>query len=720
MFSGLHDVDWASMYCGSEVPALLEALRSPHAEERGKALQEFYGVVHHQGDVYFSTTASLPFLFELAGDPGTPDRAEIVALLVSIGEHAVESGEYVSNGISDHSGAAAVIRDRAQSFVAFAAEADRRVRRAAIPGLGLFVDDPHRALALLRDRLSKESGLAEQLLVVETTARLALRLPAIVPDATAWLAGLTGGPEIRLAALVHRARCTPEQISDDLVRAAIGLLREIAAATPPEQPWPDSPPAALPADGVPAFVAAAFEDMDRSSRRHTPITDVLRMFHELLGPRVAPRTELLTEQLRSPDPGTRLDAIRMSGELVGPWQGDHSGLVTLVAGQLGAANLEVAAEAATVLESHHPAAEPAREALAALVAAQLTEHGPDVWTTPRPHLRRAHQQAVRALARLGDMRALPSLLVALDSGVDAWRAVQVAGCLPQAADQLVRRLRDHLRHVDLTQDWRAMEANASMSALAKLGGSAALAAVTETLAAAVGHGQWGTVCSGLEALAVLRPDSPAAIIETLAAAVRHEQWRAVSAALKGLGAMGPAAAPALEAIRSLAVVGEDWVRPTAVAALWAVGGDRAEVIPLLLDLLDGAPGTAASADVLAEIGPPAGAALPRLRAQLTHEDAWVRVCCAAALWEIGGEPEAPAVLDALLQAWTENSLTSARVAACLKRMGAAAKPALPRFRAELARPDRDDDLFGNRADVTAELHRVVEGLDYAGDAVRDR
>jgi hypothetical protein len=102
---------------------------------------------------------------------------------------------------------------------------------------------------------------------------------------------------------------------------------------------------------------------------------------------------------------------------------------------------------------------------------------------------------------------------------------------------------------------------------------------------------------------------------------------------------------------------------------------------------------------------------------LTHGDAWVRVCCAAALWEIGGEPEAPAVLDALLQAWTESSLTTARVAACLKRMGAAAKPALPRFRAELARPDWDDDLFGDRADVTAELHRVVEELDHAGDAV---
>ncbi|MFJ8113395.1 hypothetical protein [Streptomyces sp. NPDC096132] len=41
------------------------------------------------------------------------------------------------------------------------------------------------------------------------------------------------------------------------------------------------------------------------------------------------------------------------------------------------------------------------------------------------------------MARLGDARALPGLLAALDSDLDARRAIQVAGHLPQAADQLV-------------------------------------------------------------------------------------------------------------------------------------------------------------------------------------------------------------------------------------------------------------------------------------------
>jgi hypothetical protein len=83
MFSGLHDVDWASMHhaygSADEVPALLEALRSADTTERGKALDAFYNKVHHQGDVYPGTTASLPFLLELARDPAAPIRPEIVA-----------------------------------------------------------------------------------------------------------------------------------------------------------------------------------------------------------------------------------------------------------------------------------------------------------------------------------------------------------------------------------------------------------------------------------------------------------------------------------------------------------------------------------------------------------------------------------------------------------------------------------------------------------------
>lgn len=670
MFDGLHDIDWASMEhaygSAEEVPALLTALRSPDAGERSKALDRFYGAVHHQGSVYPPTAASLPFLFELAADGATPDRAAVVALLVSIGRESLDRGfeddgteieYYPPMGCAQ---VVAFLRERGVEFAELARDPDPDVRLAAIPGLGLFLDDADRAAAVPRERLAAERGITARLRIVEAAATLALRLPAATQQVMDWLAGLAAdpaqSPATRLAAVVQRARCAPDEIGEDVVPAVVGLLRETARAIPVRRIAPAPTRPAAPTDGVAPQIVAAFEDLDRHTRVHAPTTVLLRTFHEALGARVPERTVVLAEQLSSPDPGSRLDAVRTSGELMRTWRGDHTRLLLLVTDQLTTADQEVAAEAAAVLESCHPIAAPAREALAAHIDAQRAAHSPDVWAAPQALLRRSHQEAVRALARLGDTRALPSLLAALDSDVDAWRAIQVAGHLPQAADQLVPRLCDHLRRIDLSQQWTEMSANAILSALAALGDPAAVPVVADTLGAAV----------------------------------RHERHGVTRSALKALGAFGPAATGARDTIRSLTTATDAHVRPAAVAALWAVGGDLSEVMPLLLDLLDDRITFRISdaADLLGEIGPPASVALPRLRGLLTHDYEWVRVHCAAALWEIGGQAEAPAVLDALLQAMAKNSATANHVVACLDRMGPLAAPALPLLREQLAQPRR--------------------------------
>src|SRR4029077_15688345 len=94
-------------------------------------------------------------------------------------------------------------------------------------------------------------------------------------------------------------------------------------------------------------------------------------------------------------------------------------------------------------------------------------------------------------------------------------------------------------------------------------------------------------------------------------------------------------------------------RPAAVRALWAVGRDQEKALPLLGDLLAERAffKITAAADVAGEIGPPAAAVLPRLAGALAHSYEWVRVHCAAAIWEISGEADAPAILETLLQAW---------------------------------------------------------------------
>ncbi|MFB7224872.1 hypothetical protein [Streptomyces sp. NPDC056227] len=51
----------------------------------------------------------------------------------------------------------------------------------------------------------------------------------------------------------------------------------------------------------------------------------------MLDAHVPERTALLAEQLRSPDPATRYDAIRMTQALITAWRGDHTDLVMLLA-----------------------------------------------------------------------------------------------------------------------------------------------------------------------------------------------------------------------------------------------------------------------------------------------------------------------------------------------------------------------------------------------------
>lgn len=695
MLDGLHDIDWASMDhaygSAEEVPALLAAMRSPDAAERRAAFDRYYSAVHHQGSVYPPTAASLPFLFELVADRATPDRAAVVTLLVSIGretmEWAFEDEDEDGNEIEycppmGYGQARTFLRERGGTFVELVRDPDPDVRLAAIPGLGLFLDDADRAAEVLRERLTAERGTLARLWIADTAATLALRLPEAAQPVRTWLAGIAADPAqdptTRLAALVQQSRCAPDDIGEDVVPTAVALLRATFRALPatPIRTVPSHHSTTASNDTVPPQIIAAFEDLDRHSRVYALTTTLLRTFHEALGARVPERTTVLAEQLRSPDPGTRLDAVRMSGELIRAWRGDHTRLLLLVADQLALDEEEVAAEAAAVLESCHLVAAPAREALATLTAAQRAAHGPDVWAAPDARLRRCHQQAVRALARLGDARALPSLLTALDSGVDAWRAVEVVRHLPQASDQLTPRLNDHLRRVDLSQERDEMSTNALLSALAGLGDPAAIPVVLDTLRAAVLHKRHGVTRSALQALR----------------------------------AFGPAAADARDTIRALTTSTDAQVGPAAVAALWAVGGDRAEVMPHLLRMLDDSITFRVSdaADLLAEMGPPASAALPRLRELLTHTYEWVRVHCASALWAIGGETEASAVLETLLQAMTQNPATANHVVNCLARMGTHAAPALPLLREAMAQPRRGGRFQNIEHDE--ELQRVSRTL----------
>lgn len=674
-----------------EVPELLERLASPDADVRSKALSRFYSAVHHQGDVTSCTVATLPFLLDLAGDIATPDRPTIVRLLVSIGEATVASyGEdYVDyDGVtpSNRDSGADLLREHAPAFIAYAAHGEQRMRRAAIPALAWLIDDAPRAAGLIQARTTPAADTMERLLVLETMANLAERLPAAVDTAVAWFDALAAdpdlGPEVRLAALAQRTRCSSEQIGPHVIPTAVALIREIAdEPTTPEQ-WAGPPRKKTPVTNAPPRIADAFARLDHVSRVYAPTTDLLRTFHESLGARVAERTVLLIAQMDSPDPGTRLDAIRMSCDLMEAFRGDYSALISLVAAQLDAPEFQVAAEAAAALETCHVIAESARDALAEHIARQETIHGPLVWSAADAHLRRAHQNAVRALARMGDDRAVPDVLAALEQDVDTWRAVEVAGFLPQAAGRLAPHL---CRLLD----------GAEVEAHPFEGGA-------YDLVTALGR--------------LTKPTTLPTILEFLTKAIAAEQWSSADDALASVAAFGPTAQSALPIVRTLTSCDNGPVQKAAVKALWAIDGEESEILPLVLEPLQGTTGFGirGAGEILAQIDRDAASvAVPRLRELLVDDNELTRVLAASTLWDVAGDPEAQTVLDALEEAWLERGYTRDFIAQVLKRMGPSAVRMLPHLIEELAQTrrcgglavgiSRDEALQRDISDLVAQL-----------------
>lgn len=232
MFRGIDEVDWASMEhaygSAADVPVLLRGLASPRPRERETALDGMYGAVHHQGDVYDSTLASIPFLFSLAAHGELPDRGGIVELLASIGgaDSGDDSGEHGEDGVGpgEDTGDAAdaeddnramartAIRAGARVFLDLVADGDAEVRRAVPSALVRFHDEPPRVLTLLRERLADETEESVRLALVASLglfARLYAESAAPAVDRLVSLCATPNEPGLQLAALGQLASCAP-------------------------------------------------------------------------------------------------------------------------------------------------------------------------------------------------------------------------------------------------------------------------------------------------------------------------------------------------------------------------------------------------------------------------------------------------------------------------------------------------------------------------------
>jgi hypothetical protein len=595
-----------------------------------------YGAVHHQGDVYDSTLACVPFLLALITHTELPDRGGIVELLVSIGggdtDHDLRpDGNYAT--------ARTAIRAGATVFAELARDRDPDVRRAVPTALVRFLDEPARVLGLLRQRLDDEQERRVRLALAEGLglfARLRAESSAPAVDCLVALCVAPHDPGLRLAALGQLAGCAPDRLPADLVPTVIALLRARSQRRPepaePERPDTDT--------------------LIGHLRRLRPADEegshLLRTLHSALDGRTADRIALLKGQLSSEDPADRCNAVWMSAGLLREWRAPYEEPVALIGEQLAAEDERLRDAAVSVLEGLFALATPAADRLAALV-----ESSPEScvrhWQREAPTLGRP----LKALARAGDPRAIPALARVLRQPVVPNDTGDVIKYLGSAAAPLAPLLCERLGEVPLASPETYDRAAPLLVALGRLRHSAAVPEVLRLL-----HGTPGEL--------------------------RRRDWL-VEALARTLGAFGAGAREAIPALRELL---ESECAVTAAAALWAVEGDPNAVLPLLIRELakagEGRP--RAAAEALGRLGPLGAPALPGLRRLTDSADVWERTAAACALWDVAGDPEP--VLPAFRAAWRQNAYTRGTIAACLSRMGPAGAPAHDLLRTEHATPRR--------------------------------
>lgn len=655
MFTGIDEVDWASLrhaYGSAEdVPALLRGLASADRGERETALDGMYGAVHHQGDVYDSTLACVPFLLALVASGEVADRAGIVELLVSIGGEGREDGVPVAEDLHDgHSTraiadgdlcarAAVGVRAGAEVFVRLAADADPSVRRAAAAALVGFLEEPARVLGLLRERCALERDDRVLLTLIESLGLFVRRRPGHAPEAMELLTTLSSephAPALRLAALGQLVACAPDHLPADVVPIAVGLLRERSARR------------SVGRDGV----GCPHSDTLASRLRRLRPSDeegsqLLRTLHRGLGDRLDLRKALLRGQLTSPDVVDRCNAVWMAAGLFREWRGDWAEPVSLIGAQLGVEEGRLCEAAVSVLEDLHTLAAPAADDLAALVASR-----PDLWVRRWERGAPTLGGPLKALARSGDSRAVPVVSEVLAGPVVPDELGYVIGHLGPSAASLAPALRRRLGETPLDSPGVFERAVPLLSALAALGDAEAVPEVLRVL-----HG----VPAGVR----------------LRDAVVESAVRALDAfGREGTNAHAPEVIPVLRQL-----LGTEYAA-AAAGALWSVEGDAAAVLPVLTaELTEGRPRRRAAAGALARLGSEAGPALAELRRTVRAGDLWERVAAAGAVWRISGDADLCAPV--LRAAWAANPYTRRTITSCLAALGPAGTPLHDLLRAEV-------------------------------------
>lgn len=238
MLETLEDVPWSDIHHAygpaGDLPAQLRALLSGDANVRSEAYEACYGNIFHQGTRYEASSYAAPFLLEMLASPATPERDELIELLVALA--IAYDAPWLPSGIDTSSLEPVELRvHEAVSkgvplFARLLEDDEVAVRRLAAFALGWFpgqaaVSVPPLMWALLD---ADES--------VAATAAIALGLigDGHAPASEALGASFAGPrPQLRVAAAIGLARLLGHDTPAEVVEELRGWAADVKPPTVP-------------------------------------------------------------------------------------------------------------------------------------------------------------------------------------------------------------------------------------------------------------------------------------------------------------------------------------------------------------------------------------------------------------------------------------------------------------------------------------------------------
>jgi len=623
MLEKLDTIDWSSLSHAygeaSDVPDIIRALTSNDKEIRSDAIFELHGNIWHQGTVYEATAYAVPFLVELLEAPSVAGKSDILALL-----NAIARG---SSYLEVHQSMDLFSAERnSEGFSAkLAQELDfvRRAHDAVVEGTPIFlsllsnknVETRMWALYTLstcvEQTVAIETALWERF-VVEENPQVKASMMLCLRDLWQYQVHLSPSPpapgQLQIHRLVEVMRSTNES---ELVRfsAALPLIRWLQAKARDE--------AFVRVEELADASWQAFSSLPWCVMDSTPIDTVTSGFGNL--PELQLRFQLGLLQNSSSE--IRTDAIFALGDLCRERRSPALQVAPVLGKLLSDSDPEVRLWAASTLRDLGSAARLVTEPLLAALNDKNA---------------RVRGDAAIALAKAGEKRAIPrirEMLRRAQTATAALNALRKLGPLASGAIDdiraLLRKPAKGLNRIDLLLTLKEIDCSGESSLVdvvallhSPSGGTAAWVLST-----------WGSAAQPAMAELIAALDSRDELTRRNAVMALGNIGAPAAEIAVRLAQMLKASDPLLKVYAAMAL----WqIERSELAVPVLIGIIEQELSHHNTDLQYAC---SVAAEYLGEIGAQASKASPVLLRALKHASMYVRIHAACSLWQITGNTD---------------------------------------------------------------------------------